>query len=528
MASNGFALVGAHEVLTCENCHSEPGFGVPFDPAGQEDCISCHAPEYEDEHAGTGFPTTCLTCHNTTMWEGAVFEHTVSSGGFGLVGAHEALNCESCHSGPNFEVPFTPTDQNDCLSCHGQDYDEQHAGTGFPTTCLTCHNTTTWGGAVFDHATQANGFALVGSHEALNCESCHAGPNFEVPFTPAGQNDCISCHAQDYEDEHANTSIPTTCLTCHNPNSWGEVDVDHAAVSGGFNLVGAHAPLACESCHSGPNFSVPTDPSNQNDCMVCHASDYNREHANTGFPTTCLTCHNVNNWDDTNFDHASVSGGFGLVGAHAPLTCESCHSGPNFSVPTNPSNQNDCISCHASDYNREHAGTNFPRNCLTCHNTSRWEGATFNHRSVSGGFGLVGAHNRIACQQCHSGPNFSVPYNPSNQNDCYACHASDYNREHAGSGFPTTCLTCHNTNDWDDASSLNHDAQFFPIYSGEHRGAWNECRDCHTSAPASYSVFSCLNCHAHRRSEMDDEHDDVGGYVYQSNACLSCHPDGDD
>jgi hypothetical protein len=27
---------------------------------------------------------------------------------------------------------------------------------------------------------------------------------------------------------------------------------------------------------------------------------------------------------------------------------------------------------------------------------------------------------------------------------------------------------------------------------------------------------------------MDDEHDDVNGYVYSSPACYSCHPDGRD
>jgi hypothetical protein len=30
------------------------------------------------------------------------------------------------------------------------------------------------------------------------------------------------------------------------------------------------------------------------------------------------------------------------------------------------------------------------------------------------------------------------------------------------------------------------------------------------------------------KTDMDDEHEDVGGYVYESNACFSCHPDGED
>jgi hypothetical protein len=30
----------------------------------------------------------------------------------------------------------------------------------------------------------------------------------------------------------------------------------------------------------------------------------------------------------------------------------------------------------------------------------------------------------------------------------------------------------------------------------------------------------------HTRGDTDHEHRDVGGYRYDSNACLACHPDG--
>jgi hypothetical protein len=40
-------------------------------------------------------------------------------------------------------------------------------------------------------------------------------------------------------------------------------------------------------------------------------------------------------------------------------------------------------------------------------------------------------------------------------------------------------------------------------------------------------VFSCTNCHEHNKTEMDSEHREVGGYVYNSVNCLSCHPKGD-
>lgn len=57
------------------------------------------------------------------------------------------------------------------------------------------------------------------------------------------------------------------------------------------------------------------------------------------------------------------------------------------------------------------------------------------------------------------------------------------------------------------------------------RGEWSSCTDCHSNS-ANYAEFSCLGCHEHSRSEMDGEHDEVGGYSWESQACLQCHPNG--
>jgi hypothetical protein len=82
-------------------------------------------------------------------------------------------------------------------------------------------------------------------------------------------------------------------------------------------------------------------------------------------------------------------------------------------------------------------------------------------------------------------------------------------------------------NDWDDAEEFTqHDALYFPIYSGEHRNEWdNNCQSCHIT-PGNFTSFSCIDCHEHNQPEMNDEHDDVSGYIYQSEACYSCHPNG--
>jgi hypothetical protein len=90
--------------------------------------------------------------------------------------------------------------------------------------------------------------------------------------------------------------------------------------------------------------------------------------------------------------------------------------------------------------------------------------------------------------------------------------------------FPTDCIACHNQNAWEPAD-FDHDDLYFPIYSGKHGDEWNQCSDCHFN-PNNYSLFDCLNCHS--PGETNEEHDEVGGYVYESNACFQCHPDGED
>jgi hypothetical protein len=81
------------------------------------------------------------------------------------------------------------------------------------------------------------------------------------------------------------------------------------------------------------------------------------------------------------------------------------------------------------------------------------------------------------------------------------------------------CQRCHGTHTFRGAR-FDHR---FPITSGKHAGF--ACQSCHT-VPGSFQSFSCIDCHAHSKREMDDEHDRVRGYVYSTPACYACHPDG--
>jgi len=102
-------------------------------------------------------------------------------------------------------------------------------------------------------------------------------------------------------------------------------------------------------------------------------------------------------------------------------------------------------------------------------------------------------------------------------------HPLLYDPNHITAQFPTDCASCHSENAW-EPSTFDHDGQYFAIYSGRHRGEWDQCVDCHTS-PSNFTVFSCLDCHEHNnKSEVDSHHSEVRGYAYTSQACLSCQP----
>ena len=129
-----------------------------------------------------------------------------------------------------------------------------------------------------------------------------------------------------------------------------------------------------------------------------------------------------------------------------------------------------------------------------------------------------GRTRRWIASQCHAA-GYNLP------RDCYGCHQTDYdtttNPNHRQAGYSTACQNCHLTShtSWNQAV-FNHK---FPIQSGNHAGF--ACTECHRTARTTL-FFPASIATAHTKSEMDDKHDDVGGYAYNSQACYACHPSG--
>lgn len=496
----GFALTGMHATLECSACHIGGKFkGTPAD------CVGCHLPDFRKttnpNHVRLNLPQTCQTCHSTSAWQPATFDHSLV--GFPLTGAHATLQCSQCHINGNFNLTNT-----DCASCHMKDYNgttnPNHKQAGIPTTCATCHNTTSWGNASFNHA--KTGFPLTGAHATTPCAQCHINGNYNL--TNAA---CVSCHLKDYQGttnpNHGQAGIPQTCQVCHSTVNWGNASFNHSST--GFPLTGAHTTLPCAQCHVNGNYHLTSGA-----CSTCHMKDYNNttdpNHAQAGFPTTCDTCHSTSSWSGAQFDHSKT--GWPLTGTHTTLQCSQCHINGNYKL-TNTA----CVACHLTDYNNtnnpNHAQVGFPQQCDVCHSTTAWIPASFDHNKTK--FPLTGAHQTVPCNQCHVNNNYiNVP------TDCYSCHQKDYDGttdpNHKAAGFPTTCQTCHTTSSWLGAV-FNH--TWFPMKHGHA----TTCSSCHTN-PSNYAVFSCTICHA--KAQTDQDHQGVHGYVYNSTNCYQCHPTG--
>ena len=202
--------------------------------------------------------------------------------------------------------------------------------------CQSCHTTDSWTmrtDASFDHST--TGFALEGQHRTAKCTSCHKNLTF-TGTKPL----CSSCHVDVHKSE-----LGANCARCHSPKSWKITDMIQRHQSTRFPLLGRHATLDCQDCHTNVVHQrytgVPVT------CFGCHRSDFektaNPNHTAAGFSTDCSQCHKLTSFEWTSgFDHALTS--FPLTGAHRSVSCSSCHTSGVFqNAPTA------CFACHQSN-----------------------------------------------------------------------------------------------------------------------------------------------------------------------------------
>jgi hypothetical protein len=435
--SVGFPLTAGHAVppRQCADCHINNNYNLISTA-----CVNCHLKDYQaatnPNHVSAAFSQSCNLCHNTTSWSNASFNHSLTA--FPLTGMHTVppRQCTDCHVNNNYNLNNTA-----CVTCHLKDYqgttNPNHVSSNFPQACGSCHNTSSWQNATFNH--NSTGFPLTGSHTAppRQCTDCHINNNYTLNSTA-----CYSCHQKDYAGATTpvpHTGFPTTCESCHDTVLWSHGKFNHSAT--GFPLTGSHTvpPRQCTDCHISNNYAL-----NSTQCYSCHQKDYaatnNPAHAAAGFPTTCAVCHDTVAWTDSTFNHNNTP--FPLTGSHVvpPRQCSDCHVNGNYTtLPTL------CIGCHQADYNNStnpgHAAQPqfFPTTCQSCHNTSAWTGATFNHSQYTQFPTSHGNANNV-CATCHINSNDYAVF------QCTGCHggnnAANFRHERV-SGYVYNSINCY-------------------------------------------------------------------------------------
>ncbi len=451
---------------------------------------------------GNSLKIDCSSCHESTNWriipKNVKFNHN-SETSFKLTGQHVTVNCISCHKSLIFSEAKTQ-----CISCH-LDVHQNSVG----VNCVRCHKTNSWIVNNIIRIHQNSRFPLMGAHLNVDCQSCHS--EYLNLYFPIISVSCFSCHKQQYyattSPNHVQANFSTNCQTCHGLTdfTWGNASFDHSF----FPLVGGHNIQNCFACHApGSNFKGLTT-----DCYPCHKQNYitakNPDHIAAKFPTTCQDCHNTLTFTQAVFNHNST--GFPLTGAHASISCQSCHISGYTNTPTN------CYSCHASDYanttNPNHSAQGFSHDCSQCHTTNDWGGGSFDHTAV--GFPLTGMHANLQCAQCHTSgfTNTSMA--------CVTCHLKDYSAaispvNHVAAGLPQTCQDCHSIAAQFTTTSFTHSSTGFAL-TGAHTTV--SCESCHKGSVMNTPV-DCYSCHANDYANTTDPNHVQQGFPHD---CTQCH-----
>lgn len=124
-----FPLLGLHATVACEACHETHAYAD-----AETDCVACHRQDDTHEQRLT---EACATCHNPNGWPIWRFDHDADTE-FALHGAHEGVECKTCHLAP---APEKIELAGDCASCHFSD--DVHRG-AFGRDCGRCHNENEW------------------------------------------------------------------------------------------------------------------------------------------------------------------------------------------------------------------------------------------------------------------------------------------------------------------------------------------------------------------------------------------------
>ena len=408
-----YPLTGLHRNVTCEKCHTPaPGETTPrYKGLLFSGCQNCHADPHRGAFQEAKFAGTCQSCHTTTGWKSipanSGFDHDNTK--FPLHGKHVEIECSKCHKGDDFRQPVAHTL---CSDCHEDVHHGQFAGRKAGSDCSACHGEVTFKPALFTKEThQQSAFPLEAKHASLDCAKCHM-PEGKDAVYKLNKLTCVECHPDVHAGEFAAAPYSNRCEDCHTQQIFRPTTFTparHAKTK--FALTAAHAAVFCGDCHKPlPQVQALAKPANDaarqyhfadQSCAGCHVDPHHTK-------VSCETCHNARQWKEVKpFDHATTK--FRLEGAHETTACIECHKPHADARAVEAKNAKEaadfsrtplqCFECHEDVHGGQFMSAGKEQDCSTCHDVVRWRTGTFDHSKTS--FPLDGAHEKVACGQCH-------------------------------------------------------------------------------------------------------------------------------
>ncbi|MBM4345797.1 MAG: hypothetical protein FJ100_20695 [Deltaproteobacteria bacterium] len=300
------------------------------------------------------------------------------------------------------------------------------------------------------------------------------------------------------------------CAACHQTSTWTRIaeraPFDHRLT--GTPLAGAHSRAPCSGCHRPAERAQPKVP---RACADCHRDMHRGE-----LGADCAQCHSATSWWSPRSLPSHETARFALTGAHTATDCRACHQRATAGVYRGTPQL--CADCHgglATTVRKpDHRAAGFGPGCQPCHSTFSWAPARVNHALW---WTLEGKHATLGCDSCHT-----VGVFRGKGGACLGCHADKLagaHPDHKSLGFSSSCENCHTSLGWRVLKRTWHD-NYYRISGGKHANI--ACAGCHGGGFAATQLV-CTSCHEHDQAEMAHEHDDVGGYVWQSKACYDCH-----
>jgi len=304
-------------------------------------------------------------------------------------------------------------------------------------------------------------------------------------------------------------NIKYDCIECHGSESWqykkdGKI-FDHGKT--GFPLTGGHQNTDCRSCHENLVFHfIGTS------CIDCHTDIHKNE-----LGINCEDCHTPLNWENRQEilkEHGSTQ--FPLIGVHAVVECEACHTNQQRNEYKNT--PVDCEYCHHNSFkettNPNHQLANFQVECVDCHKSlpTTWNDTNWKHPLS---FDLKGAHKNTDCIECHENTFQGT------SSECITCHLIDYQSaifpNHVQLGYPEDCSVCHTEERWQGAVFDHRQNTGYELREA-HANLY--CQDCHINGQITGLPTDCFGCHQNDYNSVQDPNHVTGQFPTD---CLRCH-----